>query len=112
MARISEKEALTAFENAVQYAKSKYTNWNRLANLYVLFMDKFRNSKTTKIFLSWLQDEANEWDINNLQTWNSFYIVGDIKKFIWFWVAKEDIDTFMNFIKENDEKLWKLINES
>jgi len=112
MARVSEKDVLTAFENAVQYAKSKYPNWNRLACLYVLFMDQFRNSKTTKVFLSWLQDEANDWDINNLRTWHSFYNVVDAKKFIWFWVAKEDIDVFMNFLRENDEKLWKLINES
>jgi len=42
----------------------------------------------------------------------AFYNVFDEKDFISLRVAKEDINAFMNFVKENDEKLWKLINES
>jgi len=106
------KDALKAFENAVHYAKSRRSKWNRLAKLFVLFMNEFPDSKTTKKFLLWLQDEYNEWNINDLQTWMAFYNVFDEKDFISLRVAKEDINAFMNFVKENDEKLWKLINES
>ena len=112
MARISEKEALTSFKNAVQYSKSRRSKWHRLAKLFVLFMNEFPDSKTTKKFLLWLQDEYNEWNINDLQTWMAFYNVFNEKDFISLWVDKEDIDAFMNFLKDRNEKLWKLINES
>jgi len=69
-----------AFENAIQYAKSKQSSWHRLAKLYILFMDQFRNSKTTEVFLSWLQNEYNEWNLNDFQTWLAFYNIPNEKK--------------------------------
>jgi len=111
MPKASEKQALVAFENAVQYAKYRQSKWHRLARLYVLFMDQYHNSKTTNVFISWLQDEYNEWDLEDLSTWLSFLTVVNAKRFIEFWVAKEDRETFINFIKEKDEKLWKAITE-
>jgi hypothetical protein len=80
MKRVSKKEALMVFENAVQYAKSRKSKWHRLVKLYVLFMDKNHNAKTTKKFLLWLQNEYNEWNLNDFQTWLAFYNVFDKKK--------------------------------
>jgi len=111
MPKVSEKQALVSFENAVQYAKSRQSKWHRLAKLFVLFMNEHPNSKTTKKFLLWLQYEGNEWNLNDLTTWLAFYNVISEQEFISLRVDKEDMETFMNFLKERNEKLWKVVTE-
>ena len=109
----TRKAAMEAVERNAEAIRAGRSNWARIADLFVLFLDEHPRSATTKDFVDWLRYEAQDW-LDEETSWESFFDIstkGEIKKFISDWVNEKDIQKFMNWLKDEDQDLWNFLND-
>jgi len=95
--------------NLVRSGKSK---WSRIADLFVLFMDEYPDTETTKTFVNWIrfsEPKLLDEDANLTLFFKVSSRRGKLIEFIFNWIDKKDIPLFMEFVKKEDDKLWRFI---
>jgi len=105
---------IEALERNVEAIRSGRSDWMRIADLFVLWLSENTESKSFEEFVWFIENEANEW-LQEDVTWEPFFHIpsrkGAILRFISNWVEEEDIPSFMEFLRKEDEELWEFLND-
>jgi len=112
MEAVPREVAMKVVKRNADKVRSGKSNWSRIAELFVLFMDEYQDLETTKIFVKWISFSAPRL-LNEDADWTPFFKVssrrGKLIDFVFNWMDKKDIPLFMEFVKKQDEKLWRFI---
>jgi hypothetical protein len=103
------KEVLEEVARIVWNGKS---DWSRIADLFIMFVDEYPKTETAKTFRDFLVYQAPEWLDDT--PWDDFFGVlrkDRILEFIQGWVDEKDIPAFMEYIKKNDEELYGFLTD-
>jgi len=113
MANLREAVVEAVRRNAedIRFGRS---DWRRIANLFILWLDENQNTKSFDNFVWYIENKHPEW-IRMDSPWEPFFDIPSRKKelmeFIKTWVAKEDIRVFKQFLKKEDKDLWLFLTD-
>lgn len=105
---------MEALERNVEAIRAGRSNWMRIADLFVLWLAENPDTKSFEDFVWFIENEADEW-LQEDVSWTPFFHIPSRKFAIWRfvnnWVAEEDIPTFMEFVRKEDEELWEFLTD-
>lgn len=108
----TRKAVMEAVERNVSAIRTGRSNWDRIADLFVLWLAENPDSKSFEDFVWYIKNEAEEW-LQEDVSWEPFSHIpsrkGALWRFIRGWVSEEDIPSFMEFVKKEDEDLWNFL---
>jgi len=93
-----KQELLDVLKQKAELVRNKQTDWKTWADLYVLFLVEYPQTQTFEDFAFFAAD--NNW-LKDKVLWWSFYKDETPTSFISGWVNKNDVDLFMEFLKNN-----------
>jgi len=103
---------MAALERNAEAIRSGSSNWMMIADLFVLWLSENPDTKSFEDFVWWIENESEEW-LDEETSWDAFFHIpsrkGTILRFIGNWVNEEDIPAFMEFVQEEDKKLWNFL---
>jgi hypothetical protein len=93
-----KQKLLDVLKQKAELVKNKQTDWKLWADLYVLFLVEHPQTQSYEDFAFFVAD--NKWLKDNVLWW-SFYKDETPTSFISGWINKNDVNLFMEFLKNN-----------
>jgi len=95
-----KEKLLEVLKQKAELAKNKQTDWKPWADLYVLFLVAYPETRTFEEFV--LFAAKNKWFMDDVLWW-MFYKDETPTSFISGWINQDDVELFMEFLKKNTD---------